>query len=359
VSHGLPEHPREEDPDGQPDELNPAWDLDPRRTGGGGAHGFDRTTGPGPSRPPAWEWSFAEDGTLALDPSRLWDEPPRRRLAAARLYEVPASGTVLRMPPPSAQTGRGGRAVRARRQRRDDVQRRRLAVLVAIGVVAIGTLLVTAFGGGDHPTGAIAAPASAARLLPAGPPSEEAIARLGSLTLDLPVNQHRMTAIGYFAASDGALALTPIGTQANQGLLRRLAHAVFGGGGGSPRWYLLPGGEGPSTSALDVGAAPGTDVYSPVTGTVIGITPVVIDGKVYGQRIDIQPLSAPSLVVSVSDLAADQALIVGSHVTQGSTKVGGLLDLSKVEKQALSRYTNDEGNHVLVEVHAAAMIDLR
>jgi hypothetical protein len=263
------------------------------------------------------------------------------------------------MPPPSAQVGRGGRAVRARRQRRQDVQRRRLAVLVAIAIVATGTLVVTAFGGGDHPTGAIAAPASAARLLPAGPPSQEAVARLGTLTLDLPVNQHRLTAIGYFAASDGALALTPVGTQANQGLLRRLAHAVFGGGGGSPRWYLLPGGEGPSTSALDVGAPPGTDVYSPVTGTVIGITPVVIDGKVYGQRIDIQPLAAPSLVVSVSDLAADRALIVGSQITQGSTKLGGLLDLSKVEQQTLSHYTNDAGNHVLVEVHAAALVDVR
>ncbi len=88
-----------------------------------------------------------------------------------------------RMSPRSAP---GRRAPRSRRHRRDS-GKRRLAVLIAIAVVAIGTLLVTAFGGGDHPA-TITAPASAARLLPAGPPGREAVARLGTLTVDLPVN---------------------------------------------------------------------------------------------------------------------------------------------------------------------------
>jgi hypothetical protein len=41
-------------------------------------------------------------------------------------------------------------------------------------------------------------------------------------------------------------------------------------------------------------------------------------------------------------------------VTASVSKLGQVLDLSKVEKQALARYTNDEGNHVLLEVHPAA-----
>ena len=126
------------------------------------------------------------------------------------------------------------------------------------------------------------------------------IARLGALNVELPVNQARVTAIGYHGASDGALGLTPIGTQANEGLLKRLVHKILGSGSGSTRWYLLAGGHGPSTSALDVGAAPGTDVYSPVDGTIVGIGKVILDGKVAGARIDIQPTDAPSLVVSVS-----------------------------------------------------------
>ncbi len=218
---------------------------------------------------------------------------------------------------------------------------------------------MTAFGGSDHPTPAVGPPASAARLLPAGPPTLEAIARLGTLTLNLPVNQSRVTAIGYYGAADGALGLTPIGAQANQGLLKRLLHAVVGGGGGSPRWYLLSGGQGPSTSALDVGAAPGTDVYAPVTGVIVGIGKLILDGKTHGARIDIQPTSSPSLVVSVSDLAADPSLRVGAMVTEGRSKLGVVVDLSKIENQSLARYTNDAGNHVLIEIHPAATLDIR
>ncbi len=80
-----------------------------------------------------------------------------------------------------------GRAVRSRRQRQlREARRRRLAVVVAIALVAIVTLLVTAFGGGDHPASAHPAPASASRLLPAGPPSPQVIAQFGALRLQLP-----------------------------------------------------------------------------------------------------------------------------------------------------------------------------
>jgi hypothetical protein len=236
--------------------------------------------------------------------------------------------------------------------------RRRLAVLVVIAVVAIPTLLVTAFGGSDHPATPVSAPASASRLLPAGPPQPEVIARYGSLHLQLPVSRRRVTAIGYYGGTEGALALTPVGTQANQGLLKRLLHKVIGGGTGSPRWYQLPGGSGPSTSALAVGAAPGTDAYSPVDGTVVALDDVVLNGRTYGSRIDVQPSGAPSIVVSVSHLRADPALVVGSTVTASGSKLGEVLDFSRAERQALARYTNDAGNHVLIEVHPAATLQV-
>ncbi len=260
----------------------------------------------------------------------------------------------MRMPPPPTP----GRAARSRRHR-TDTRRRRLALLVALALIATVTALVTAFGGGGNPSAPITAPAAAARLLPAGPPAPEALARLGALTLNLPVNRSRVTAIGYYAASDGALGLTPVGNQANQGLLKRVARAVFGGGSGGQHWYLLPGGDGPSTSALDVGAPPGTDVYAPVDGTVVGIEKVTLDGKVHGEKIDLQPTQAPSLVVSVANIAADPSLTVGASITAGSTKLGTLLDLARVETQTLARYTNDAGNHVLIEVHAAATLAIR
>ena len=232
-------------------------------------------------------------------------------------------------------------------------------MLIAIAVVALGTLLVTAFGGGEHPSALVSPPASASRLLPAGRPAPKVLARIGALNLKLPVNESRLTTIGYFGAEDGALALSPVGHQANEGLLRRLVHKVLGGGGGWPRWYVLPGGHGASMSALDVGAAVGTDVYAPVNGTIVGIGKVILNGKAYGARIDIQPIDAPSLIVSISHLKADPSLSVGAMVTADASKLGTVLDFSTVEHQALSRYTNDAGNHVLVEVHPSATLQAR
>ena len=179
---------------------------------------------------------------------------------------------------------------------------------------------------------------------------------MGSLQLQLPIAHP--TAVGYHGAGDGALALSPAGRQGNEGLLDRIAHKLVGGSGGHPVWYQLDGGSGPPTSSLDVGAAPGTDVYSPVDGTVVGIAPYIVDGRRFGSRIDIQPQSAPSIVVSLTQLRADPSLSLGSNVVSGATRLGAVVDLAKVERQALARYTNDEGNHVSVELRPAASLVL-
>ncbi len=282
-------------------------------------------------RPPDWDWSFSSEGALALKPEQGF-------------------GTFPRMPPPGPS--RHARATRRRHLERER-RLRRLAVACAVAIVAIVTLLLSAFGGSGTPARA-PTPASASRLLPAGPPQPEVVGRIGSLHLQLPVSQSRVTAIGYQGGSAGAQAIDPLGTQANQGLLRRLARSIFGGSSARPRWYELPGGEGPATSALDVGAAAGTDVYSPVDGTVMSIGDVVVNGRVYGSRIDLQPTGAPSLVVSVSHVRVDPSLVVGSPVTSGGSKLGSIVDFSDAERQSLARYTNDPGNHVVVEVHPAA-----
>jgi hypothetical protein len=218
-------------------------------------------------------------------------------------------------------------------------------------------LLMSAFGGSNGAVQA-PAPASASRLLPAGPPQPEVIARLGALHIQLPVSQSRVTAIGFQGGSDGALALSPLGSQANQGILRRLLHKIVGGANSAPRWYQLPGGQGPATSSVDVGAAPGTDVYSPADGVIVAIDDVVLNGRTYGSRIDIQPATAPSLTVSVSHVKVDPALTVGTPVTAGGSKLGSIVDFSHAEQQALSHYTNDAGNHVELEVHPSASLSL-
>ena len=218
----------------------------------------------------------------------------------------------------------------------------------------VTTALLTAFGGRTAPAADVIAPPQ--RLVAASPPRPQVVATVGSLRLQLPVSQSRVTAIGYHAVSDGALALDPVGRQGNEGFFSRVFHRLFGGGGGGLVYYRLGGGSGTETGSLDVGAAPGTDVYSPVDGTVVGITDYVVDGRAFGARIDVQPSSVPSLLVSLTHLRPDPSLTVGSAVAAGSSKLGAAIDLSSVERQALARYTQDAGNHVAVEVHQAAAL---
>ena len=226
-----------------------------------------------------------------------------------------------------------------------------------VAAVALVTLLLTAFGSAKPAAvQQTLVPAPANRLLPAGPPSPQVVALEGSLRIQLPVAQSRVTAIGYHASGDGALALEALGTQANPGAISRFAHRIFGGGHSGLRWFQIPGGEGPGTAALDVGAAPGTDVYSPVDGSIVGLTPYIVNGKRYGAQIDIQPTGAPSLVLSVTHVKADPALTIGSTVAAATSKLGVVVDFSKAEQQALARYTQDAGNHVELEAHSAAAL---
>jgi hypothetical protein len=257
------------------------------------------------------------------------------------------------MPSPRApgQARRTSKARAAARRRA-----RRIAGLIAVSIALLVTILLTAFGSGASSPAPQTRPAPANRLLPAGQPRPQVVALRGSLRLQLPIDQSRVTAIGYHAAGRGALALEPVGRQANEGLLARVARKLFGGGAHGLTYYELGGDEGPSTAALDVGAAVGTDVYSPVDGTIVGITPYMLRGEEYGARIDVQPTAAPALVVRVTHLRPDPALTVGSSVAASISKIGTIIDFSDVERQALARYTQDAGNHASFEVHPAASL---
>ena len=230
---------------------------------------------------------------------------------------------------------------------------RRFALLTLLAIILLVALLLSAFGGSSRTSQTLGLDPAAESAQTK--PFPQILALHGAVRVQMPIAQAKRTAIGYHAASDGALTLSPLGHQGNEGVVQRVFHKVFGGGGGQPTWYRLSDG---ATSALDVGAVPGTDVWSPVDGTVIGITPYVVAGHHFGSRIDIQPQSAPSLIVSLTQVKADPALTVGSNVVSGATRLGIVVDLSRVERQALARYTNDAGNHVSVELRPAASLVL-
>ncbi|HEY7690953.1 MAG TPA: hypothetical protein VH816_01290 [Gaiellaceae bacterium] len=257
------------------------------------------------------------------------------------------------MSAPPAYRRHDRRAARAR-------QTRRRALLLALVAGVFVILALAAFRPDGRPTIGAGSPASATRLLPPPPPTGVAIAVYGRLRVASPVSEGVVTAVGYHGAGQGTLPFEPVGRQANVGIAARVFHRIFGGGGsGSVVYYRLGGGEGPSTGALDVGAAPGTDVYAPTDGTVVGLRDYVLNGRRYGSVIDIEPLGEPSVVLSVSHVQADPALTVGSTIAASTSRIGRVVDLSRVEHLALSRYTRDAGNYVELTLHPAGSVPLR
>src|SRR5207247_8369299 len=121
----------------------------------------------------------------------------------------------------------------------------------------------------------------------------------------------------------------------------RVARSLFGGGASGLRYYVLGGGVGPATSTLDVGAAPGTDVYSPIDGTIVGVTPYILDGKRFGARIDIQPTANPSIVVSLTHIQPDPSLTVGSTLASTTSKGGTIVDCTDAQPPARANDTTD------------------
>jgi hypothetical protein len=109
---------------------------------------------------------------------------------------------------------------------------RRFALLTLLAIVLVFALALTAFGGNSRPVQMIAVSNLAGRLQTK--PFPQILAMHGAVRLQMPISQNQSTAIGYHSTTDGAIALAPLGHQGNEGVLQRVIHKVFGGGGGNP-----------------------------------------------------------------------------------------------------------------------------
>ncbi len=252
-------------------------------------------------------------------------------------------------------TPRSRQAERLRARRRRAQQRARwLVVLSFVGVLGFVTLLLTAFGSGTPRAAGTLSTTAGASVAGDTQPEPQVLASVGNLRLQQPVAQESVTGIGFRGSGDGALGLDPAGRQANEGLLLRLWHRIAGTPDGGLVWFQLSGSSGPATTVLNVGAPPGTDVYSPVEGTIAAISDFVIDGRTLGARIDIRPQQAPAVFVSLIHLRPDPALTVGSSVRAATSRIGTVVDVATVERQALAAHARDNGNNVAIAVYAAA-----
>lgn len=248
-------------------------------------------------------------------------------------------------------TPRSRHAARLRAdRRRAQARARRFAVASVVGVLAVVTLALTAFDNQDS-VPAVSRPAP----LPvtSAPPEPQILATVGNLRVQSPVAQGGVTAIGFHESEDGALVLKPVGPQVNEGLIARLWRRITGATRSGLAWYQLSGG---ALRTLDVGAVAGTDVYSPVDGTVVAIRDQIVSGRRVGAEIELRPSLAPSLVVSIQNVRPDPVLSVGANVAAGSSKLGTVTDISRFETQALERYATDGGNNVAIEVFPSATL---
>ncbi|MFQ5426791.1 MAG: hypothetical protein ACE5EV_06900 [Gaiellales bacterium] len=317
--------------------------------------------------PQRWEWDIDIDGPAALEPDShpetirhavnrrtTRDDGELARLALKRCSD---SASVAHVARPEAYALRPRTS---RRRRLHGVHVVRLLGLVAIVglAIAVAVLAVDRWTGAEESLRpAVSEPS--ARLLPGGPPEPQVVAVGGDLRLFLPVAADRLTAIGFRGSGETARALDPVGTQANEGLLERVKDGIFGSGKGEGlRYYLIDGGAGPRTGGLDVGAPVGTNVYAPVDGAVLAINDVVINGSLFGHRVDLLPNGEPGLVVVVTNLDVDPSLTVGSAVRASQTRLGRIIDLSEAEEASLAQFTQDRGQHVHLEVQPAGDLAL-
>ena len=149
--------------------------------------------------------------------------------------------------------------------------------------------------------------------MPSPPPRPLKLASRGPVILYVPIDRARITSILYHQMGGGdTLDLTPSGNLLNAGIIDRIERQIIGSTATGPDYFIASG----STASVDVGAGAGTQVYSPVNGTIVSITPMILNGAAWGAQLSIQPQSDPGVVVVVSHISADPSLRIGQQVTR-------------------------------------------
>lgn len=175
-----------------------------------------------------------------------------------------------------------------------------------------------------------------------------AFARLQDRNLLLPVAARDVTIIAYQPLSDErAVALSPIGDQANANALVRFFRGVFSAEA-PVRYYLLPGGIGAPTSSVLIGALPGSPITAPVSGIVTAVKSYKLYGKYDDVQIDIRPEEMSGITVSLL-FVDDPVVTIGEVVTAGKTQLGKVRECPEGLGASLAFYTHDSGAHVHIQ----------
>jgi murein DD-endopeptidase MepM/ murein hydrolase activator NlpD len=247
------------------------------------------------------------------------------------------------------------RTVAPRRQR---VRRRRFAALVV--AVTLVVLAVWAAYSLPSATPAHVPDLGAVSTFGAqGVASHVAVAQLEGADVLLPVRVDVTTAIAFHPVDNtNAVAFSPQGSLVSGGgIATRVADAFQSGGGIQ---YYLMGGNGsdssPATAGLDVGAVPGSAIYSPVDGQVTNVKRYKLLGRYVDYEVDITMANDPGLMIVLTHVASP-TVALGDSVKAGETRIGAVRAFPAAVTQSLKQYTTDAGDHVqLVALRVAAQM---
>ncbi len=181
----------------------------------------------------------------------------------------------------------------------------------------------------------------------AGP--DTVLAEAASVEISTPIRPANLAGLGYHPEGESLVEMAPRGENLSANPLLGL----FADGETPEKihYYMMDAASrtGPQTGALDVGAAAGTTVYAPVTGTVTAIRP---DPMVQGANVvEIKPDANPNVRVAVSLVRTGEGSAgVTTRVTAGMTELGTVADSTDILDPQLSSYTSEAGNHVTISV---------
>lgn len=292
-----------------------------------------------PIRPP-------RAGRRAREVRRISTTPPR---SSEPVTLVPTSSVDLELKERRYQR----ETARKRKQRTDLMIAASVIVLVAV------MLLSWRLGVRNDRDAVSATVATAAETVDRDPTPVFAAYR--SMPLRLPVATESLTEIAFHqAAGSSALSMSTTLPDADMALAAAahgtpdITTAADAGSSNVLQAQVLrlwrSGRNGEPDTAVDVGAPPGTIVYSPVSGEVVAVRTYQLYGEYEDYEIHIQPDGWPEVdcvLIHIDGVRVE----VGDRVTAGVTAVAEVRLLSDRVDHQISGYTADAGDHVHVQLN--------
>ncbi len=245
----------------------------------------------------------------------------------------------------------------------------RLGVIVALVVFAVAAGLLTTIDSGRDAAAESSAASPRTSILSAFRQTEPAdpltplFASYRDLELYLPIAEEDLTEVAFHqAARDNALPMESFAPDADM-----TAAANKRGTGRTPperdsddtQPAILEGEvlrmwrsnrSGAPDTAADVGAAPGSPVYAPVTGLIIEVKPYLLYDKYEDLEIHIQPTGWPDIDLVLIHVT-DPTVRAGDMVVGGVTRIASVRLMSDKIDLQLGKYTTDPGDHVHMQLN--------